>query len=167
MMLTPILLLMWRGEKINMEIIRDIASIVGLILALISLITIFTKGGRALIYKWIKSNTQDLQSTNQKQTQDIEEIKCTLKTLSEQFSYLSKDDLIIKDILMQQCRNTVKDIYYKYNQVKKIPLYERKTVDKTYEIYHDQLGGNSYVQLLYNEIKKWEIDPNHPSIDEE
>ena len=49
-------------------------------------------------------------------------------------------------------------IYYKYQKDKRIPLYERKTADKTYHIYKTVFHGNSYASLLYKEICKWEID---------
>lgn len=151
-----------------MEIIKDIAAIMGLILSMTSVITLCTKGGRKLIYRWVKTNTQDLQDTNQKQNKDIEDIKATLIKLNDKIDSLSSESSDIKNVMMQQCRNIVKNIYYKYHEAKKIPLYERKTVDKTFEIYHDRLGGNSYIQLLYNEIKKWEIDTvNYPVLEED
>ena len=56
------------------------------------------------------------------------------------------------------CRSAIKDIYYKYNKTQKIPLYERKMADSLYKIYSEQFHKNSYGQLLYQEICKWEID---------
>jgi len=134
-----------------MEIIKNIAAIIGCILSLISLITICSKGGRAAIKKFFSSNTKDLVEENEKQANDIHDIKESLKTLNEDFGS-------VRDVLEQQCRNTIKNIYYKYQHDKKIPLYERKTVDKTWDIYHNRFHQNSYVGLLYDEICKWEID---------
>ena len=57
------------------------------------------------------------------------------------------------------CRSAIKDIYYRYNKTQKIPLYERKMADSLYKIYSEQFHQNSYGQLLYQEICKWEIDP--------
>lgn len=73
----------------------------------------------------------------------------------------------IEEVSMQQCRNTIKNIYYKYYKTKKIPLYERKTVDKTYKIYSEVFHGNSYAALLYKEICKWEIEPSETDDPEE
>ena len=56
------------------------------------------------------------------------------------------------------CRSAIKDIYYRYNKTQKIPLYERKMADSLYKIYSEQFHQNSYGQLLYQEICKWEID---------
>jgi hypothetical protein len=134
-----------------MEVIKNIAAIIGCILSVISLITLCTKGGRNFIKNIFLKNTKDLYEQNQQQTQDIEEIKTIL------------DKLLLKvevgeEFTKQQCRNILKDIYYKYQKDKKIPLYQRKTADLTYELYTNKYNGNSYATLLYKEICKWEID---------
>ena len=134
-----------------MEIIKDIAAVVGCILSIISLIAIFTKGGRSFIKSLFQKNTQDLKDENQRQTSDIKEIKNTLDQILQKME-------IHEQLSKQQCRNTIKDIYYKYHKDKKIPLYERKTADNTHKLYCRMPNANSYETLLYKEICKWEID---------
>lgn len=134
-----------------MEIIKDIAAIIGCILSFISLVTVCTKGGRAAVKRFFNNNTKEIVEENAKQTNDIHDIKESLAQLATNFGS-------VQEVLEQQCRNTIKNIYYKYQHDKKIPLYERKTVDKTWDIYHNKFHQNSYVGLLYNEICKWEID---------
>lgn len=134
-----------------MEIIKDIAAVVGCIVSIITLLTLTTKGGRNFIIKLFKKHTKELVETNEKQNQSIADIKNTLNTI------LQKLD-INEEGTRQQCRVTIKNIYFKYCKIKKIPLYERKTADKAYELYHEMLNGNSYIVLLYTEICKWEID---------
>lgn len=143
-----------------MEIIKNIAAVVGCILSLISLITLCSKGGRAFIKSFFLRNTRELHEENQHQSNDIKEIKQTLNDMMAKFSGL-------EEVSMQQCRDTIKNIYYKYQSTKKIPLYERKTADKTYKIYHDTFNGNSYASLLYNEICKWEIESSPQDVLEE
>ena len=134
-----------------METVKDIAAIIGCILSVISLITLCSKGGRAFVAQLFVKNTKDLKEENQKQSDDIEAIKESLKLILEKSQGL-------EEVSKQQCRNTIKNIYYKYQKDKRIPLYERKTVDQTYKIYTEVLHGNSYAALLYTEICKWEID---------
>ena len=134
-----------------MEIIKNIAAIVGCILSIISLITLCTKGGRAFIRGFFRRNTKEIQDENKRQTADIQHIKKTLELMLNKFAGL-------EEVSMQQCRDTIKTIYYKYQKDKRIPLYERKTADKTYHIYKTIFHGNSYASLLYKEICKWEID---------
>ena len=141
-----------------MEIIKDISAIIGCILSLISLITICTKRGRALIKKWFTVQTRELAAQNERQNEAIARIESTLEKLSERIEKLSASTNAIEEEARQQCRNTLKTIYYKYHAKEVIPLYERKTADKTYKIYHEQLHGNSYANLLYAEICKWKID---------
>lgn len=134
-----------------MEIVKNIAAIVGCVLSFISLATLCTKAGRAWLKSFFKRNTKELQEENEKQAKDIKEIKEMLGVMSIQLEGFG-------DVLQQQCRNTIKNIYYKYCKTKKIPLYERKTVDVTYKLYKKIWDGNSYAKILYNEIEKWEID---------
>ena len=61
-----------------MEIIKNIAAIIGCILSIISLITLCTKGGRAFIRNFFKRNTKEIQDENERQTSDIQQIKKTL-----------------------------------------------------------------------------------------
>ena len=134
-----------------METIKNIAAIIGCILSTISLITLCTKGGRAFIHGFFKRNTKEIQDENERQTSDIQQIKKTLDLMLSKFAGL-------EEVSMQQCRDTIKTIYYKYHKDKRIPLYERKTADRTYQIYTTIFHGNSYASLLYKEICKWEID---------
>lgn len=134
-----------------METIKNIAAIIGCILSTISLITLCTKGGRAFIHGFFKRNTKEIQDENERQTSDIQQIKKTLDLMLSKFAGL-------EEVSMQQCRDTIKTIYYKYHKDKRIPLYERKTADRTYQIYTTIFHGNSYAALLYKEICKWEID---------
>lgn len=134
-----------------METVKNIAAIIGCILSFLSLSAICTKAGRAWIKSFFKRHTQELQEENQRQASDIKEIKEILSKMTVQINGLSQ-------VLKQQCRDVIKNIYYKYYKCKKIPLYERKTADATYKMYKDIWNGNSYAKILYNEIIKWEID---------
>lgn len=151
-----------------METIKNIAAIIGCILSFASLITLCTKGGRSFIAKIIKLNTKELEEMNKSQNDNINEIKVSLDNLTNQISTLCNQVNVLEGISSQQCRDVIKNIYYKYCHVKKIPLYERKTVEKTYQNYQRCSDGkNTYATLLYNEINKWEIDESAPAYIEE
>lgn len=143
-----------------METIKDIAVIIGCILSVISLICIFKKSGCSLIKSIFKKSTLELSEINEKQTEDIEFIK-------EHVSNIKNDLDIVKESSKQQCRNIIKNIYYRYAKEKVIPLYERKTADYTYKIYNEGFHANSYVKLLYEEICKWEVKPSEKLLEEE
>ncbi len=137
------------GGKV--ETVKNIAAIIGCILSVISLFTLCTKGGRAFVKSVFKKNTESIVKENEQQANDISEIKKSLAELVVGFEGL-------REVAIQDCRNIIKTIYYKYQEKEKIPLYERKTAVKTYEIYHDLFHENTYITLLYDEICKWEID---------
>lgn len=134
-----------------MEVVKNIAAIVGCIVSIITLLTLTTKGGRKFIIKLFKTHTKDLVEMNEKQNQSIDTINETLNTI------LMKLD-ILETVSQNNCRNDIKNIYYKYHKEKKIPLYERRAADTAYDLYYNSLHGNSYALLLYKEICKWEID---------
>lgn len=134
-----------------MEIVKDIAAIVGLFISITTLISLCTKGGRAAIKRMFNKHTSDIREENKLQTSDITEIKSTLKDLQDVIAAL-------EEVSCQRCRDTIKNIYYRYCKEERIPLYERKTADYTYKIYHEKFNGNSYAALLYKEICKWSID---------
>ena len=143
-----------------MDVVKDIASILGCILSLITLITLCSKGGRAFIKGLFVRNTKELHEENEQQFKDIREIKDTLNQVMIKLNGL-------QEVSMQQCRDVIKSTYYRYQKTKNVPLYERKTVDKTYRIYTEVFHGNSYASLLYKEICKWEIEPGDQDVTEE
>lgn len=134
-----------------MEVFKDVAAISGCIIGLINLITLCTKAGRNFVKKLFTKNTKDIKETDNQQSKDIKEIKDAVVLLSANMN-------IVQEALKQECRDKLKDIYYKYCKTKKIPLYERKTADVVYTLYKEKFNGNSYAALLYEEICKWEID---------
>ena len=134
-----------------MQLLTNIAAVVGLISTFIGVVTLCSKHVRKF-WHWLISNmNKDLKEENQVQNKNIEEIKDNILTL------LTKVN-VLEDEAMQNCREVIKNIYYRYCKEKKIPLYERKTADKVYELYTYKFHGNSYIELLYGEICKWEID---------
>lgn len=60
----------------------------------------------------------------------------------------------------QQCqlRNDITGIYYRHNEEARPTLreYERKNLDDLYEGYK-ALGGNHYVDDLYDKMRNWNI----------
>ena len=89
---------------------------------------------------------------------EVGNLKTEFDDLKTEVGNLKKRSDVDEGFNAEICRNVIKDIYYKYNKSQKIPLYERKMADSLYKIYSEQFHQNSYGQLLYQEICKWEID---------
>ena len=62
------------------------------------------------------------------------------------------------EFVRTQCRNIVKNMFYKYCEEEKLPLYEFKTLIKIEELYVGKCKGNSFAQELIARMKTWEID---------
>ena len=65
--------------------------------------------------------------------------------------------LIIKIINGQKCqlRSEMLQIYYHNRETKKIRQYEKENFMMLYEAYK-ALRGNSFIDSIYDEVKKWE-----------
>ena len=88
----------------------------------------------------------------------VDSLEKRFDSLETKVDSLEKRSDVDENFNAEICRSAIKDIYYRYNKTQKIPLYERKMADSLYKIYSEQFHQNSYGQLLYQEICKWEID---------
>lgn len=141
------------------EVVKNIGSLLGLFLSITSVVGIVAKFQNKHYKRLFDEHSEEIRKNDEKQTEEIAEIKNTLDNLTTKVDSLEKRFDVDEDFNAEICRNAIKDIYYKYNKTQKIPLYERKMADSLYKIYSEQFHQNSYGQLLYQEICKWEIDP--------
>ena len=138
--------------------VKDIGSLLGVILSVVSVIGIVTKFQNKHFKKLFDQHSEEIRKSDEKQTKEITEIKGTLDNLTTKVDSLQERFDVVEDFNAEICRNSIKNIYYQYNKIQKIPLYERKMADSLYKIYSEQFHQNSYGRLLYQEICKWEID---------
>ena len=138
--------------------VKNIGSLLGLFLTCASAIGVVAKFQNKYYKRLFDEHSEEIRKNDEKQTEEIAEIKNTLNNLATKVDCLEKRSDVDEGFNAEICRNVIKDIYYKYNKTQKIPLYERKMADSLYKIYSEQFHQNSYGQLLYQEICKWEID---------
>ena len=141
------------------DVVKNIGSLLGLFLSFASAVGVVAKFQNKHYKRLFDEHLEEIRKNDKKQTEEITEIKDTLNNLATKVDDLQKRFDIVEDFNAEICRNTIKNIYYQYNKTQKIPLYERKMADSLYKIYSEQFHQNSYGQLLYQEICKWEIDP--------
>ena len=140
------------------DVVKNIGSLLGLFLSTVSVAGIITKFLSKRYDRMFDEHLEEIRKNDKKQTEEITEIKNTLNNLATKVDGLEKSSDVVEDFNAEICRSAIKDIYYRYNKTQKIPLYERKMADSLYKIYSEQFHQNSYGQLLYQEICKWEID---------
>lgn len=141
------------------DVVKNIGSLLGLFLSFASAVGVVAKFQNKHYKRLFDEHLEEIRKNDKKQTEEITEIKDTLNNLTTKVDSLEKRFDVVEDFNAEICRNTIKDIYYQYNKTQKIPLYERKMADSLYQMYSEQFHQNSYGQLLYQEICKWEIDP--------
>lgn len=141
------------------DVVKNIGSLLGLFLSFASAIGVVAKFQNKHYKRLFDEHLEEIRKNDKKQTEEITEIKDTLNNLATKVDDLQKRFDVVEDFNAEICRNTIKNIYYQYNKTQKIPLYERKMADSLYKMYSEQFHQNSYGQLLYQEICKWEIDP--------
>ena len=138
--------------------VKNIGSLLGLFLTCASAIGVVAKFQNKYYKRLFDEHSEEIRKNDEKQTEEIAEIKNTLNNLATKVDGLEKRSDVDENFNAEICRSAIKDIYYRYNKTQKIPLYERKMADSLYKIYSEQFHQNSYGQLLYQEICKWEID---------
>ena len=140
------------------EVVKNIGSLLGLFLSITSVVGVVAKFQNKYYKRLFDEHSEEIRKNDEKQTEEIAEIKNTLNNLATKVDGLEKRSDVDENFNAEICRSAIKDIYYRYNKTQKIPLYERKMADSLYKIYSEQFHQNSYGQLLYQEICKWEID---------
>lgn len=53
-------------------------------------------------------------------------------------------------------RNSITTIYFKYCKESEMPEYEYENLERLYNQYKN-LGGNSFVDKIWNEVQKWKV----------
>lgn len=146
-----------------MEVVKNIAAVLGTIISAASLITLMSKTARQAIAGLFKKygNSDDMAEIKQLLERHLEEDKKFKEDISE-----------MNDISMEfartQCRTIIKNIFYKYDKTKVLPLYEKKTLMSVKDLYVNRLHGNSFAIMMLDEMDGWEVDyeSSHPGEDE-
>jgi len=143
-----------------MEVVKDVAAILGVILSAASIFALISKTARASIAKvFRKYGNADKVEANK---DTIAEIKALLeKHIEEDKGFkesIVENNEINLEFTRTQCRNIIKNIFYRYNDAKVLPLYEKKTLMNIEELYVKRLHGNSFASLLLDEMREWEVD---------
>jgi len=149
-----------------MEVVKNIAAILGVCISAASLVTLLSKTGRKALSKLFKKYGK-----HDKMSGSIAEIKSMLERHIEDEKEFRDNIVKMNEINIEfnkaQCRNIIKTIFYKYNDTKVLPLYEKKTLMNVEDLYINQMNGNSFAALLLEEMSHWTIDYENSYPDEE
>ena len=150
-----------------MEAVKNIAAVLGVILSAASVITLLSKTVRQFILSLFRryGKTDEV-------SEDIGEIKRLLEQHIADDEKFRDNVSAINDVMIEftrtQCRTIIKNIFYKYNETKILPLYEKKTLMCVEDLYVNKTHGNSFAKLLLDEMSTWTVDyeSSHPDEDD-
>jgi hypothetical protein len=149
-----------------MEVVKNAAAILGAILSAASVITLVSKTVRRSIANFFRRYGKADEFSG-----DIAEIKKLLERHMEEDKKFKENVSTTNDIMVEfmrtQCRTIIKSIFYKYNETKVLPLYEKKTLMSVEDLYVNKLRGNSFAMLMLDEMSHWTIDYESSHPDEE
>lgn len=136
-----------------METIKNIAAILGAILSLSSVITLFCRPIKAWLAQYLSKYKKE-QDDNERNQQ----IQDTLARLEKSIKDIKEANDITVDYTREQIRGLIKEMFYEYYDEKVLPLYEHKWLLKLEDLYIRRLHGNSFASELIAEMKKWPVD---------
>ena len=140
-----------------MELVRNIAAVIGLIAAFLGLVTTLTNKGREAVGRFFSKNTKDLSVMMEEQMASLNDIYKKLDNMEDCQKTLQGTYETFERATKIQLRTIIVSCYHEHIGDKTIPMYKRKVVDQAHDIYHEYYHENSFTTSLYEEIKTWEI----------
>lgn len=143
-----------------MEIVKNIATVIGCITGCIGLLTVLCRPLRKFLIEWVQRT-----SGKSKVESQLNEIKKILEQQAEdQKAFQDKVEASINitlEFTEKQCRSDIKEIFYTYRDVKRLPLYEKKALMDIEELYIKKLNKNHWGKTLLEEMATWDVDPSN------
>lgn len=152
-----------------MEIVKDVAAVVGCILSCMSLLTIFVKPLRRGIGAWFtkfadKTETtkalddikKELGEIRAQMAQNTSERRQQITDLRDQVNAIIEFDKKNHEALKDMIRERIVSTYYANLEKKSLHYEEWETVSELGESYF-QLGGNHFVKGLLRQMSEWDI----------
>lgn len=140
-----------------MKALELTAMILGIAASAITVLTIVSKKFRGVIGGLFKKYGR-----SDELSENIDHIRTMLeKHISDDEDFrrgISEINDIAIEFTKAQCRNIIKNVFYKYKDTKVLPLYEKKTLMSVEDLYIRKMNCNSFASLLLQEMAKWDVD---------
>ncbi len=134
-----------------MDIVKDLGSVIGLVLSCITLLTICCKPLRKRVADWIHKTAG---------TSENNQLMAELRDMLQ--NHISLDEKkqeqmeAVKEAMVDILRDNINRIYFQYVDKKELPAYEKKSLVILFQQYK-KMGGNAYVHELYEELMEFPI----------
>ena len=123
-----------------LTILTTIGGICGSIVTIIGFLSIILKKPKS----WIQKIAIDVHN------EQMKEVTILLKKIENRLEDQQKADIC-------SLRHSITDIYEKYKNSKSLPINIKQDLCDLYESY-TELGGNSYVHQIYEDMMEWNIN---------
>lgn len=144
-----------------MDLIRDIAAVVGCISSVLALLSIFSERVQSFIKRIFTKHTKEIVETDAKQNQEINEVKSILlEFIKSQKNYheeVNNQLNVIIESSKDMMRQRIMSYYYKGKPNHELTIYQKEAVDELYKDYK-KLKGNSYIDKYYERMNNWKIN---------
>lgn len=151
------------------EVIKNIAAIVGCVLSCISLLTIIVKPMRKTVINWIAEVADKPETVNAinelrsqmntmqlKMEQNAEERRQQITNLKDQIDSIIQFDMKNHKALKDMIRERIVSMYYANLEHKTLHFEEWETVSQLNSSY-ESLNGNTFVKGLIKQMSTWDI----------
>lgn len=149
-----------------MELVKDIAAVLGLVLTAASVLALVSKNMRNALSRLIRKHSKANEVED-----DIIKTKTMLEAHIQDYETFKQNvrshDEIMLEYVKTSCRNQIKDIFYRYKETKVLPLYEKKTLMYLEQLYVGALDCNSFAKFMLQEMADWEVDLEEARVEEE
>lgn len=156
-------------DVVYMEIVKEIAALVGCILSCISLLTLMITPLRKKVGGWVAHFADKTETTNAlgdikrelseiriQMTQDTQEYKQQIDDLKKQVNAIIQFNQKNHEALKDMIRERIVSAYYLNLENKTLHFEEWETISELSSSYED-LGGNSFVKGLVRQMSMWTI----------
>ena len=139
------------------EVVKNIAAVVGCVLSCVSLATLCVKPIRQKFTAFVKrTSNQDEVET---QLAEIKQILVDHIASDTDYHTRVEASLAVSETFTEtQCRNILKQIFYRHRVDKVLPLYEKKTLMDIEELYIVKMKKNHWGKTLIEEMNTWAVD---------
>lgn len=123
-----------------LTILTTIGGICGSIVTIVGLFSLVLKKPKS----WIKKIAIDVHN------EQMKEVTILLKKIESSLKGQQKADIC-------SLRHSITDIYERYKNSKSLPINIKQDLCDLYESY-TELGGNSYVHQIYEDMMEWNVN---------
>lgn len=148
--------------KSILESLKDVGSIIGIIVTIFGFIAGIIKPVRKKIIAWVRKivNTDEHDMQMEKVHTEIQSLKDIVEAHNEsidrRFDDLAYQNSQLKEADYYTLGNVIREVYHENKAQKILSEHDYELCDKVYKLYHDEWKQNGPVEAMWSEMKKWE-----------